>query len=76
MSKEASITELRNKSDAEMKLRAIELKKSIFLCRSAGVGSEEKKLSKKKKDARKELARLLTITRERELNEIPREPLL
>lgn len=76
MSKEVSITELRNKSHAEMTLRAMELKKSIFLCRSAGVGDEEKKMSKKKREARKELARILTIKREREMNEIPREPLL
>ena len=76
VSKEVRITELREKSDAELCARALELKKDIFLCRTAGVGSEEKKLSHKKRNSRKEFARIMTIRREKELNEIPREPLL
>jgi ribosomal protein L29 len=73
---EVNVSDLRKKTASELELRAIELKHEIFACRSAGVGSEEKKQSHKKRNCRKELARILTITREREIIEVPSEPLL
>ena len=71
MGREVKVSELRQKSDAELNVRKDELKKSIFTCRSEGVGSDEKKQSHKKRNCRKEFARILTVKRERELNEIP-----
>lgn len=76
MGTEVKISDLRQKSSSELDTRTVELKKTIFSCRSAGVGSEEKKQCHKKRNCRKELARILTIKRERELEEIPSEPLL
>jgi ribosomal protein L29 len=73
---EVKVSELRKKSPSELEVRALELKKTIFSCRSAGVGGEEKKQSHKKRGCRKELARILTIKREMELNEIPGEQVL
>lgn len=76
VSSEVKIIELRKQENPELNARAAELKRTIFSCRSAGVGAEEKKLSGKKRSCRKELARILTVKREREINEVPREPLL
>jgi ribosomal protein L29 len=73
---DVKVSQLREKSAAELDARTVELKETIFSCRSAGVGSEEKKQTHKKRSCRKELARILTIKRERELNEVPGEPLL
>ena len=71
MGSEVKVSELRQKSDAELNVRKDELKKSIFACRSEGVGSDEKKQCHKKRNCCKELARILTIKREREFDEIP-----
>lgn len=67
---------LRVKSDAELRARVTELDKEQFLTRGSVTTGDEKKQGMKRLSIRKEKARILTILRERELRQQPREPLL
>ena len=67
---------LREKTDAELIERKKELEKSMFVARSAVSTSGEKRQDAKVRAMRKEIARILTIIRERELQQVLREPLL
>jgi ribosomal protein L29 len=70
------IGDLRKKSKEELLGRREELKKELYEVRSVGVTGGEKPSSEKLKSCRKEVAQILTILRERELQEDYREPLL
>jgi ribosomal protein L29 len=73
---EVSVSELREKSEAELLGRKSELEREMFAIRSSvTTGSDTAKASTIPL-MRKEIARILTIVRERELQQEPREPLL
>ena len=75
MKGEVTISELRKKSDAELLGRKNELEREIYVARSSVVtGGDAKKSAVA--PMRKEKARILTLLRERELKQEPREPLL
>ena len=77
MGKESvTVADLRSKADAELMARAEELRKEKFTLKSAVSTNGEKKQSAKMNALRKEMARILTIMRERQLQQQLREPLL
>jgi ribosomal protein L29 len=73
---EVKVSELRNKKEDELQARIVDLKRDMFVNLSAGVGNENKGMSRKKAICRKEIARIMTILRERELDQIFEEILL
>lgn len=76
MKGEVTASELREKTDAELLEKKKELEKDMFMARSVVATSGEKKQNEKVRGYRKEIARILTIVRERELHQMLREPLL
>jgi ribosomal protein L29 len=70
------VSDLREKTDVELIAISEELRKEKFAIRSAVSTNGEKKQSSKMCSVRKELARILTIIRERQLQQQLREPLL
>lgn len=76
MKGEGTAAELRKKTDAELLGRKDELEREMFKARSVVATSGEKKQNEKVRAMRLEIARILTIIRERELAQMPREPLL
>jgi large subunit ribosomal protein L29 len=70
------ISELREKADAELLDRKAELERAMFLDRSIVATSGEKRQVAKVRAMRKEIARILTLLRERELEQLFRDPLL
>lgn len=76
MKGEVTASELRVKTDVELLEKKKELERSIFMARSILVTSGEKKQDAMIRQMRKEIARILTIIRERELQQSVREPLL
>jgi ribosomal protein L29 len=71
-----SVSELREKSDAELLGRKVELEREMFAIRSTVATGSEKEKAGTIPQKRKEKARILTIIRERELKQELREPLL
>jgi ribosomal protein L29 len=63
---EVSVSDLRNKNNDELKSRVVDLKREMFINRNTGIGNENKGMSRKQALCRKEIARILTILRERE----------
>ena len=76
MKSEVTASELRKKSDAELLDKKKELERNTFMARSIVATSGEKRQDAKVRVMRKEIARILTIIRERELQELLRDPLL
>ncbi len=76
MKGEQTASVLRKKSDAELLETKNELERSLFKARSILVTGGEKKQHAKIRVMRREIARILTIIRERELQQSLREPLL
>ncbi len=76
MKGEVTASELRVKTDVELLEKKKELERSMFMARSILVTSGEKKQDAMIRQMRKEIARILTIIRERELQQSLREPLL
>lgn len=76
MKGEVMMTELRKKSDEELKSRWEDRKSELFVLRSKAATSGEKVSSHKLRICRTEIARVLTLLRERELQMNFREPLL
>ena len=76
MKAKEQISELREKADAELLDRKVELERTMFLDRSIVATSGEKRQVAKVRAMRKEIARILTIIRERELEQLFRDPLL
>ena len=76
MKGEQTAAELRNQTDAELLEKKKELERNMFIARSVLVTSGEKKQDAKIRSMRKSVARILTIIRERELDQSLREPLL
>ena len=76
MKAKEKISELREKADAELLDRKVELERTMFLDRSIVATSGEKQQVAKVRAMRKEIARILTIIRERELEQLFRDPLL
>jgi len=71
------MADLRKKSGEELKAEIETLKRVQFVERSSTSTTGEKKGSLTRlRNARKEIARILTILRERELEEKLREPLI
>jgi large subunit ribosomal protein L29 len=73
---EVTASELREKSDSELLEKKRELEKEKFNVRSVVATSGEKRQDEKVRAIRKGIARICTILRERELQQMPREPLL
>ena len=76
MKAKEQISEFREKADAELLDRKVELERTMFLDRSIVATSGEKRQVAKVRAMRKEIARILTIIRERELEQLFRDPLL
>lgn len=76
MKGEGTVSELRGKSDAELLGRKTELEHEMFAIRSSVASGSEKEKVGSIPQKRKEIARILTILRERELKQELREPLL
>ena len=76
MKSELTASELREKSNAELVDKKRELERDRFLARSVVATSGEKRQDAQARAMRKEIARILTILRERELQQSLREPLL
>ena len=76
MKNEIRASELREKTDAELLTKRDELEREKFTVLCSVAASGEKKQSAKVGAIRKEIARILTIIRERELEQLLREPLL
>ena len=76
MKREKNLSDVREKSDAELLGRKDEIDREVFVLRSsAATGSDSAKTGAIPL-MRKEKARILTILREREIAQEPREPLL
>jgi len=67
---------LREKSEQELLIRWDEVKRKLFMVRTSGATGGEKPSPKELQACRKEIARILTILRERQLKQVLREPLL
>ena len=77
MKKNEMMTDLRKKSSDELKTEIEMLKKLQFFERSVATTTGEKKGTlTRTRSARKEVARILTILRERQLEENLRAPLI
>ena len=76
MKGEVTVSELRGKSDAELLGRKTELEREMFAIRSSVATGSEKEKAVSIPQKRKEIARILTILRERDLKHELREPLL
>lgn len=77
MKKNEMMTDLRKKSTDELKAEIEMLKKVQFVERSTATATgEQKGTLTRKRNARKEVARILTILRERQLEENLRAPLI
>jgi len=68
--KREMVEELRSKSNEELVLHKDELKRDVFgLSSSAATSGEKKGVLKKMRQAKRQIARILTILREREMHE-------
>ena len=77
MKGEVTVSELREKTDAELLGRTSELEREMFVARSSVTAGGEATRARSIPFMRKEKARILTILRERVLvSQEPREPLL
>jgi ribosomal protein L29 len=73
---EVTTSELRSKSVEDLKSQWGDRKRDLFMLRCMATTSGEKVSSRKLRICRAEIARILTILRERELQMSFREPLL
>jgi ribosomal protein L29 len=73
---EVTASELRKKSNAELCAKKEELDRERFMARGVVATSGEKRQDAKARAMRKEIARILTILREREMSQVLRDPLL
>ena len=69
MKGEVLVSKLREESDAELLARHVQLKKEIFENRSLVATNTDKANSNKVRAAKKEIARILTVLRERQLSQ-------
>ena len=76
MKREKILSDLREKSDAELLGRKHEIDREIFVVRSSATTGSDSAKTGTIPLMRKEKARILTILREREIAQEPREPLL
>ncbi len=70
------VTELKKKTNEELMARCLERKRELYDLRCKAATSGEKVSSHKLRLFRQEIARVLTVLRERELQMNFREPLL
>lgn len=69
MKDEVKVSEIRNKSEEELQIRISDLKRGMFVNLCSNVGNENKGISRNKAMCRKEIARIKTVLRERELSQ-------
>ncbi len=69
MKGEVLVSKLREESDAELLARHVQLKKEIFENRSLVATNTDKANSNKVRAAKKAIARILTVLRERQLSQ-------
>lgn len=72
MKGEVLVSKLREESDAELLARHVQLKKEIFENRSLVATNTDKVNVNKVRAAKKEIARIKTVLRERQLSEVAR----
>lgn len=76
MKEAVTVSALREKSNTELMSRSVELQRQVFEVRNNLATGGEKSLAKEIPVKKRERARILTILRERELQQDSREPLL
>jgi len=77
VSRDDIMSDLRKKSNEELQAEIVDLKKVQYVERSANATTGEKKGALTRlRNARREIARILTILRERELEEERQRPLI